>query len=472
MIRCLLVALLLLPPVVAAQDLPQDPCQAGQDLFVQNNYLGAEPLLKKCLAGEETLAALLPLTMITVIHQRAAEGVDYGKRSLALAPDNANVRYWYGRALLIAGDPAGAMAQWEQGLVLDVHHIGILEGMARMSMDMGDDAKAYNLLSQMKMQGVDEGWLHQMLSDIARRKGLWAQAAAHWKDLIQREGENEHSLLVLGELNILAGNAEEAVAIFRHAITVLPSGATYGGLGEAFFAMDQVDSAAVALTKAVELDPDNARNRFNLANALVILDEPEAAGQHFQIYVEQVPADPLGHFNYGVHLEHQGQMEAAIVQLEKAVELDPEYIQAHVVLAQIYENLGRSEDALRILARLERLDLDARVELAQWRARLEGRESEAAEALAAGKVHLMHIVTADPQAVSLLTEALAAGQDFATLATRFSTGPTAVRGGDIGWVLASEMTDILRDAIDALEPNETSPPVEAGGLTHFFRRIQ
>jgi len=471
-IRCLLVALLLLPAVALAQDLPDDPCLAGQELFVQNNYLGAEPLLKECLAKEETIAALLPLTMITVIHQRDVEGVDFGKRALALAPDNPNVRYWYGRALLIAGDPGGALLQWEQGLALDVHHIGILEGLARMAMDQGDDAKAYNLLNQMSMEGVDEGWLHQMLSDLARRKGLWAQAATHWKEMIRCEGEDEHNLLVLGELYILAGNPEEAVDLFRHAIKVIPSGATYGGLGEAFFSMDQVDSAAVALTKAVELDPENARNRFNLANALVILDQPEEAGRNFQIYVEQVPADPLGHFNYGVHLERQGQMDEAVAQLEEAVALDPEYVQAYVILAQMYETMGRNDDALRILGSLERLDLDARAELSQWRARLEGRGNEAAEALAAGKVHLMHIVSADPQAVSLIIEGLAAGQDFAALATRFSTGPTAVRGGDIGWVRAADMTDVLRDAIESLEPNETSPPVEAGGLTHFFKRVQ
>ena len=57
----------------------------------------------------------------------------------------------------------------------------------------------------------------------------------------------------------------------------------------------------------------------------------------------------------------------------------------------------------------------------------------------------------DAEALRLVQEGLAAGEDFATLATRFSTGATAVRGGDIGWVDPKEMVGPLRGAIEPLE---------------------
>jgi tetratricopeptide (TPR) repeat protein len=458
--------------VVSAQVLSEDPCQAGRDLFVQNNYLGAEPLLKQCLERSESLLALLPLTMITVTQERAQDGVEYGRRAVAVGPDNPNVRYWYGRALLLAGDAAGASAQWEEGLRLDTSHVGILEGMARLAVQQGQDAKAYNLLSQLRLQGVDDAWVHRLLSGLARRKGLWDQAAIHWRDVVQREGETEQNLLVLGEMTILAGKPEEAVEIFRHAVATMPSGAMYGGLGEAWFSLDQVDSAAVALKTAVELDPKNARNRFNLANALELLGDQEGASAQFQAYLQQSPQDPVGHFNYGVHLEHRGLAEEALDQVETAVMLDPEYIQAQVVLAQMYENLGRTDDAIGVLDDLEQLDTGAAGQLAEWRQRLQADQAEAEVALGEGKVHLLHIVTGDPTAQDLIREGLAAGEDFAALATRFSTGPTAVRGGDIGWVVPGQMVSPLREAIEALQPGATSPPVEAGGLMHVFKRIR
>ncbi len=449
-----------------------DPCAAGRQLFVENNYLAAEPLLRQCLEQGDNLLSLLPLTMMTVVQGRVQEGRDFGRRALALAPDNPNVRYWYGRALLEAGEVSAAREQWDHALSLDSSHVGVLEALARLSLQAGEHAKAYNLLNQLQLQGVDEAWLHRMLSGLARRKGLWDQAADHWRDVVEREGESEENLVVLGELTILAGRPQEAVELFRHAVQVMPSAVTWGGLGEAWFALDQVDSAAVALKRAVSLDPDHARNRFNLANALELTGDAEGAGDEFRAYLARRPDDPVAHFNYGVHLEHQGRVEEAVAEIEEAVRLDPEYVQAHVVLAQLYENLGRVEEALPLLDQLERLDPAAHAELDHWRRQLRAVSEDAASQLAAGKVHLLHIVTSDPDATGPLREALAGGEDFAGLAARFSEGPTAVRGGDIGWVDPGDMREPLRSAIGELDPGETTPLITAGDRTHVFKRVR
>ena len=463
---------LFLVTVAAGQPVAEDPCEEGRRLYEENNYLAAEPLLISCLEQGDNLLALVPLTKMAVVQGRADMAADYGSRALALDADSAAIRYWFGRALVLQGEPDQAMAQWEAGLVLDLGHMEILEGMARLSLKQGDDAKGYNLLSQLRLQGMDESWMHRLLSDLARRRGMWAQSAVHWRDVVRREGETEENLVILGELTILAGDPEGAVQIFRHAVQVVPTGATYGGLGEAWFAMGQMDSAAVALKQAVELDPENTRNRFNLANALEILGDAEGARQQFQTYIERVPADPMGHFNYSVHLERRGDLEGATVQIEETVRLDPTYIQAQVVLAQLYESAGRTDDVLRVLDDLERLDPAAAGELDQWRARVIGSETEAAVALGEGKVLLRHIIIDDPAALEILQAAIKAGDDFGALATRFSVGSTAVRGGDIGWVNPADMVGPLREAIEALEPGKTSPPVVAGGRTHFFKRIR
>ena len=88
-----------------------------------------------------------------------------------------------------------------------------------------------------------------------------------------------------------------------------------------------------------------------------------------------------------------------------------------------------------------------------------------------GKVKLLHIITADPEAVKLLQEELMAGNDFASLAVRFSSGPTAAEGGLIGWISISQMAPPIREVIEELGINENSPPVYSGELFHFFRRI-
>ncbi|MEZ4388446.1 MAG: peptidylprolyl isomerase [Candidatus Krumholzibacteriia bacterium] len=453
-----------------SQDATDDPCARGLASFQDDNYIAAEPFLKRCLEAGETLEALLPLTVIAVLQERTAEGLDYGARALALAPDNAKVRYWYGRALLVSGDATGAMAQWDEGLRLDTTHAGILEGLARLSLQQGNDARAYNLLLQMKMQGSSEPWLHRMLSTLARRRGLWDRAADHWQDLVAAEGENEENLVILGELNILAGRTEQAVEIFRHAVQVLPSGATWGGLGEAWLAQSEADSAVVALRRAVASDPANAHNRASTSPTRCRSPGTSPAPRNSSRSTEAQPDDPVGHFKYGVH-SSCATNPSALAQVERAVSLDSRYIEALVVLAQMYENRGRLDETLTI-ARLQQLDPGAADELSAWRDRLEAERASTSKALAAGKIYLQHIIVPDRTTADQVSAALAAGEDFGVLATRFSAGPTAVRGGDLGWVSPAEMMPELQAALSKLQPGDVTPPVSAGGAVHLFKRLR
>lgn len=471
--RCVsLLAVLTLATAGLAQTADGEPCAQGQRYFQDDNYIAAEPFLRRCLEQGESLEALLPLTVITVLQDRVEEGLDYGARALAIAPENARVRYWYGRALLIAGDAAAAMQQWDAGLERDVSHAGILEGLGRLSLQQGNDARAYNLFLQMRLQGANDLWLHEMLTNLARRRGLWDRAARHWQDLVDVDGRSEENLIILGELLILAGQTEDALAVFRDAVATSPSGATWGGLGEAWFAMSEMDSAAVALRRAVELAPDSPHNRFNLANTLQIMGDLEGAEQQFVSYIEAVPDDPIGHFKFGVHLELRGEDQRALAEVERAVSLDPRYIEALVVLAQMYENRGLVDEALSTLTRLEQLDPGAADELAAWKRRVEGERQASAANLASGKVMLQHIILANAALADEVSKELAAGEEFASLASRYSSGPTSSRGGDLGWVNPQEMMPELQAAISELAPGEVTSPITAGGFVHFFKRVR
>ncbi len=51
------------------------------------------------------------------------------------------------------------------------------------------------------------------------------------------------------------------------------------------------------------------------------------------------------------------------------------------------------------------------------------------------------------------------GTPFPALAQQFSQSPTAVLGGDLGWVVRGEMEPELDDAVTRLEPNQISDPI-------------
>ncbi len=459
-------------PPAAAAGAETGACVEGARLFRQQQFARAEPLLERCL--QETGDRVEPLIYLTVIalQRKDAGAREWGRRAVAADGRSADAHYWYGRALLAAGDDPGAQREWEAGIALNPEHPGLLEALARLSMDQGEDAKAYGLLTQLQRQGVDEAWLHRLLSDLARRKGMWAEALRHWREVLAREGESAEGLRSAGELAILAGDTAAAVEVCRQAVALEPSAKSYGGLGEALFAADRHLEALAALRKAVELDPDQASYQFNLANVLEVLGEVEEAETHFQRFLTLDPEDPIGHFNYGIHLDKQERSQEALAEVGRALALKPDWPAARLVLGQLQEKMGRYAEALATVDTLRAHDKENVPQLEAWRRRLSARLSEVEEAQVKGKVQLLHIVTPDTVAVRLVRQELNRGVDFAILATRFSVGPTAAQGGDIGWVAPQDMVEPLRSAIAALQPQQISRPIESRGLYHFFKRLR
>jgi len=197
----------------------------------------------------------------------------------------------------------------------------------------------------------------------------------------------------------------------------------------------------------------------------------EEADGHFRAFLEQVPDDPVGHFNYGIHLDKLGRSEEALVSVSRAIELNPDMLTARVVKAQILEEMGLWDEALEVVAGLNAIDEVNTAELNAWEDRIIQQRDASLGAIREGKVHLLHMVLGNAQILEIVTAELAAGTAFTTLAVRFSSGGAAAKGGDIGWINPADMVEPMRGAIIDLAVNETSPPVEAEGLYHIFKRI-
>jgi tetratricopeptide (TPR) repeat protein len=450
-----------------------EPCSEGERLFLKEHHQDAEPLLVECLESHgEQADPLIFLTVIAVTQNRLQAGLDWGKRAVQIAPDSPDARYWYGRALVETGDQNAARQEWEQGLAHSLEHLGLLEGLAKIEMAEGYDEKAYGLLNQLQRLGVQETWVHQMLAELAQRKGLWQEALTHWRSILENHGETGHRLLRIGELSILAGDLEGAIAACHRAVVLDSTAEAFGGLGEALFAGERHRESLGALHRAVQLDPDMPVFRFNLANVLEILGQVEEAEVHFRRYLDLVPDDPIGHLNFGIHLEKLGRNREAVQQVQMAVKLNPSLLSAQVVYGQLLAKMGHYRPALGVIDTLLTRDPENRDALQAWRDNVAQKLAQEDVASAAGQVRLLHIVTADSQAVALIREELQRGVDFTILASRYSSGPAAAKGGDIGWVAPADMIEPMRSVIEALNPDEVSPPVRSGGLYHLFKRVR
>jgi len=66
-----------------------------------------------------------------------------------------------------------------------------------------------------------------------------------------------------------------------------------------------------------------------------------------------------------------------------------------------------------------------------------------------------------------------AGESFEELARRFSDEPeSAARGGDLGWIPTSTLTDQAAELLPRLAEGEITPPLTTDGFFHIFRLIE
>ena len=77
------------------------------------------------------------------------------------------------------------------------------------------------------------------------------------------------------------------------------------------------------------------------------------------------------------------------------------------------------------------------------------------------EVQASHILVSEEEVAKAIIEELAAGADFATLAQERSEGPSASRGGDLGFFERGDMVPPFADAAFAMEPGQiTDAPVK------------
>ncbi|MFV8835238.1 peptidylprolyl isomerase [Aquisalimonas sp.] len=84
--------------------------------------------------------------------------------------------------------------------------------------------------------------------------------------------------------------------------------------------------------------------------------------------------------------------------------------------------------------------------------------------------HARHILLTDEAEAEAIIEELDNGEDFGALAQRYSHGPTAARGGDLGWFVPGDMVRPFGEAVMELDVGEhTREPVRTRYGYHVIK---
>lgn len=188
------------------------------------------------------------------------------------------------------------------------------------------------------------------------------------------------------------GHSAESIALMEQVIAKDPTAAFYMKLGTWLMREQDFQRAAPAFRKSLELNPEENAARFMLGKCLLamkdfqgvipvlealIAEVPDAVQAHSYLELAYArtnrPADaikqcrivlqydPDDHGSYlilGQSLARTGDPEGGVAALKKAASMSPGDPTAHAWLADVYDGMGKPDDAARERAEADRLTKD------------------------------------------------------------------------------------------------------------------
>lgn len=190
----------------------------------------------------------------------------------------------------------------------------------------------------------------------------WAEQSI--QELAMRFPRNPLYPYWLGRIAYDKDHYSQCVSYFTHAIKLNPlMSIAYNNLGLCYFYSNEDEKAILAYKKAILLNAakkhSSAWPYLNLAIAQELLNRPQAAEINLQKSIHIDPEIPQAYFELGNIFEHQNKLQQSIAFYRHAAQLSPEYAQPHFSLARVYERLGdraKANAEVKIYMRLKRED--------------------------------------------------------------------------------------------------------------------
>jgi tetratricopeptide (TPR) repeat protein len=262
-----------------------------------------------------------------------AEACETFRAALRLKPGDLPVRLKLGESLLRTGN-LDASGQIYSAVVREVSEgPGAAEaywGLGRIAVAKGDWAAAQQSFERACRLFPPYGAAHYELSQVDRKLGKDQEAVE------QLALYDQHRTLVPPVDDPLRDELRE---LDRSATSLLERGVELEQAG-------RIDDAIAAEEESAQLDPKLVRAHVNLIILYGRTGDFRRASEHFQDAVALDPKHvPDAYYNFGVLLMKRGELGEAAECFGKALQLEPDYADAHNDLGYLLERQGKLGEA-------------------------------------------------------------------------------------------------------------------------------
>ena len=275
-----------------------------------------------------------------------------------LAPAEIKWPYYLAGVYKSKGDTSKAEASYRRVLELRPDDLATLIWLGRLYLDQGRADAAEPLFSKAVSEAPRTVAALAGLGRVALAKRDYGRAAKHFEDALAVDPEAESLNTQLAAAYRGLGQLDKAEPLLRHwrnrdsfvpdplgqeLDLLLESGLSYELRGVRAFEARDWKTAEAFFRKGLTLSRDNTpltrSLHHKLGTALVLMGEVSSAVEQFDEVTRLAPEDGVdesaakAHYSLGIVLEEKGRHADALEHLAAAVKYQPNYVEAHLALA-------------------------------------------------------------------------------------------------------------------------------------------
>ena len=190
----------------------------------------------------------------------------------------------------------------------------------------------------------------------AHREGRWEDARRGYRKLLAVDPRHLDALRLCASLDIQAGDAAAALALYDRAVKIAPGRAdVLNDRGVALQRLGRLGDALADLEQSVQLAPGSAEAFYNRGNVLALLERREEALVSYAEAIRLKPDHAEAFHNRGAVLQMLGRYGEAVATYTEALRLKPDHAEALFNRGNALALQGRNADALPDYAEAIRL---------------------------------------------------------------------------------------------------------------------
>ncbi|MEE8441182.1 MAG: tetratricopeptide repeat protein [Spirochaetia bacterium] len=214
-----------------------------------------------------------------------------------------------------------------------------------LSVQAGDPAGAIAAYEEAEIENPDDPGTRALLANLYLIAGAVGEADALLREVLDEEPDNTEALFLSSLVAAATGDGDRQVTILQDLLVIDPlNSRALASIGELQLQDREYEAAATSCAAALE-EEENLVARMGLANVYLRQEEYEAAEAELSVVIDQNPDYPFSYADRARARAMQHELGAAAADLSVAIELDPDYQWHFLDRGRVYLERGQFEAA-------------------------------------------------------------------------------------------------------------------------------